>query len=91
MATGGVNPFERAARERKVAKIVQQLDDVAAFCGFNPKRDGFAIANMLASLSPAKWADIASSAEVPEPSPITREEVVQLYRERGELAQRRAS
>lgn len=88
MATGGTaNRFELEARERKVVRIVQAVDDVASFCGLDPSTDGFAIADMIAELPEQRWFDVAGGAA----SQTTRDEVVKHYRERGAIAQNRVA
>jgi hypothetical protein len=91
VSTSGVNPFEQAARDRKVAKLVLTVDRVAGFAGLDPATDGFAIADMLESLPRSRWLDIAAEAQVSEPSrKHTIPLVVEHYRERGAIAQSRA-
>lgn len=91
MSTGGANPFAAAARQRKVALLVRVVDDFVAFCGLDPKADGFAVADMLAELPVERWNDLALEAEVIEPSALSRELVVAHYREIGRIAQGRVA
>jgi hypothetical protein len=91
MPAPATNHHERIARERKVRALVNRIDDECAWKGIDCRKHGFAIADMLASWGDKEWQALADNALVNLPHKESRELIIEEYRERGSIAQRRAS
>jgi hypothetical protein len=91
MLAQGKNPFEAEARRRKVRALVLRIDDECAWKGIDCRKHGFAIADMLEGWGDIEWQALADNALVNLPHRESRELIIEEYRERGAIAQRRAS
>ncbi len=77
-----MNPYEAAAREKKVAAIVRWLDAEIATRADLPPMTSQQIARFVEALSPQMWADMGRHAGVRVPSETTRAAVVRFLRRR---------
>ena len=77
------NPFESAARTRKTAALVKQIDIWAMKVGIDPLGDAVRFAELLESLTDVEWLGLAMLADVRPPSHETRRMVVATISERG--------
>jgi len=84
MAAG--NPFEQVARERKIGRLVEQIDLELSAVGVDPRRDSSVVLPGLLKWEPSDWAKLAALAAVRPPSPETIAAVVEVYRRRAAKA-----
>jgi hypothetical protein len=66
------NRFEIEARKRKVRALIERIDDQCSWMGIDSRREGFAIADMLASWGDREWEALADNALVNLPHPESR-------------------
>lgn len=66
-----VNPFEQAARYRKVQALVITIDGIAIEKGVDPLRDPAEVVRRLKLMPPSWWVAVSKRAHVNPPSDLT--------------------
>ena len=76
------NIHEDLAREKKIARMIERVDELAGFAGLS-RSDSYAIADMLVGWPEYRWAELAVSIGSRPPSETTKREVVERVRRRA--------
>lgn len=77
-----MNPWELAARERKVARLVAEVDRLSHDAGLHLVHDAETVAAMMDGWDELTWAALADRAGVRHPSRATQQRVVGRLRSR---------